>query len=100
MLSLNDHDKIRKERNMKGEPGGSKRGISEMNTKLRTTTATISSLTAASSTSDDSVRDLSSTSKNQIKQAIPTIDGEARATNELWYYIILTKDQSFCPMQT
>ena len=46
-LSFEERDRIRKERDKKGEPGGTKRSISEMTTK-QLTTALISSIQKAS----------------------------------------------------
>jgi hypothetical protein len=50
-LSFEERDRIRKERDKKGEPGGTKRSISEMTTK-QLTTALISSLQKASATDE------------------------------------------------
>jgi hypothetical protein len=52
-LSYEERDKIRKERDKKGEQGGSKQTISEMTTK-QLTTAIISSLQKANASDDNS----------------------------------------------
>ena len=58
-LSFEDRDKIRKERDRKGEQGGTKRTIADMSTK-QLATAIISSLKAASVTDDSTISDSSS----------------------------------------
>lgn len=52
-LSFEERDKIRKERDKKGEQGGSKRSISELTTK-QLTTALISSLQKSTNAAEDS----------------------------------------------
>jgi hypothetical protein len=78
-LSFEERDRIRKERDKKGEPGGSnKRGISDMTTK-QLTTAIISSIKAASSTSNESVSDISSATSKKSNQAGNSFGGKESA---------------------
>ena len=78
-LSFDDRDRIRKERDKKGEPGGSnKRGIADMTTK-QLATAIISSIKAASLTSDESVSDISSAISKRSTQAGNSFGGKESA---------------------
>lgn len=80
-LSYEERDKIRKERDKKGEQGGSKRNISELSTK-QLTTALISSLQKVSA-SDDSSEKTAETPKqsNQAGNAFGGREGAKRHKN-------------------
>ena len=75
-LSFEERDKIRKERDKKGEQGGSKRCIGEMTTK-QLTTAIISSIQQATASDDSSTA--SSTPKKSNTQAGNSFGGKASA---------------------
>ena len=78
-LSYEEQDKIRKERDRKGEEGGTKRKISEMTTK-QLTTAIISSIKAATAGDGDSANDATvSTPKKVNSQAGNSFGGKEGA---------------------
>ena len=75
-LSFEERDKIRKARDKKGEPGGSKRSISKMTTK-QLTTALISSIQKASASDDSKAED--STPKKSNTNAGNSFGGKESA---------------------
>ncbi|KAI2496262.1 hypothetical protein MHU86_18266 [Fragilaria crotonensis] len=77
-LSFEERDKIRKERDRKGEQGGSKRSISEMTTK-QLTTAIISSIQKATASDDSSISTTPSTPKKSNTQAGNSFGGKESA---------------------
>ena len=64
-LSYEERDKIRKERDRKGEQGGTKRNISEMTTK-QLTTAIISSIKAATAGDGDAANDTTASTPKKV----------------------------------
>jgi hypothetical protein len=76
-LSFEDRDKIRKERDKKGEPGGSKRSIADMITK-QLMSAIISSIQKATAT-DETTTSASSTPNKSNTQAGNSFGGKESA---------------------
>ena len=79
-LSYEDRDKIRKERDKKGEQGGSKRNISELTTK-QLTTALISSLQKVNESEDHSDKTEAPKQSNQAGNAFGGREGAKRQKN-------------------
>ncbi|KAI2500072.1 hypothetical protein MHU86_14399 [Fragilaria crotonensis] len=79
-LSYEERDKIRKERDKKGEQGGSKRNISELTTK-QLTTALISSLQKVSESDDATEKAETPQKSNQAGNAFGGREGAKRQKN-------------------
>jgi hypothetical protein len=79
-LSYEERDKIRKERDRKGEQGGSKRNISELSTK-QLTTALISSLQKLSAPEDSNDTTETPKQANQAGNAFGGREGAKRQKN-------------------
>jgi hypothetical protein len=79
-LSYEERDKIRKERDRKGEQGGSKRNISELSTK-QLTTALISSLQRLSAPEDSNDTTETPKQANQAGNAFGGREGAKRQKN-------------------
>ena len=79
-LSYKERDKIRKERDKKGEQGGSKRNISELTTK-QLTTALISSLQKVSKSDDTTDKAETPKKSNQAGNAFGGREGAKRQKN-------------------
>ena len=80
-LSYEERDRIRKERDKKGEPGGTKRSISEMTTK-QLTTALISSLQKAAATDEPKDSDIPKKSNANAGNSFGGREGVKRAKTE------------------
>jgi hypothetical protein len=84
-LSFEERDKIRKERDRKGEIGGTKRNVSEMTTKEMTnklTTAIISSIQKVTGASGDDDAGATPTSNHQAGNSFGGKEGAKRARTE------------------